>query len=72
MDDLVALQAKIAKARYLGLSYLGCDGDPIPLPETVNAGIGRDSPESIDRAFKEILKTAERNGMSAAELKKIA
>lgn len=50
MDELIISQAKLAQARYREFSYLSADDEPITLPETINAEIGIDSPESINVA----------------------
>ena len=55
---------KLASARYSGLSYQGTDDDPIALPDNMAAGIGKDSEESIQKAFETIVKEADKNGIS--------
>ena len=50
--------------QYSGLSYQDADDDPIELPDAISAGIGTDSEESIDNAFRNIVISAERNGIS--------
>ena len=50
--------------RYKGLSYNDFDDDPIALPESISAGIGKDSKESIDKAFRSIVENAKNNGIS--------
>ncbi len=50
--------SKISALSYRGLAYQSADDDPIKLPETVAAGIGRDSKDSIDKAFADIMRDA--------------
>lgn len=65
MDELIDSLAKISKTMYRGLSFLNTDDYRIPLLDTVGAGIGKDSPESIDAAFENIFKQADGNVISA-------
>lgn len=49
---------------YQGLTYINDDDDPIELPESLTAVIGKDSKEYIDLAFEKILQEAKENGVS--------
>ena len=55
VDELDPAEIKAASLKYQGLSYDDADGDPITLPESLSAGIGKDSKEAIDNAFNLIV-----------------
>ena len=55
---------KLAAAKYMGLSYVDADDDPIKLPECLAAGTEKDSEEQISEAFKNCIKEANKNGIS--------
>ena len=65
VDDLDPTEIKAASLKYQGLSYDDADDDPITLPESLSAGIGEDSRESIDKAFNVIAKDARAEGISS-------
>ena len=64
VDELDPKEIKAASLKYQGLSYDDADDDPISLPESLSAGIGEDSKESIDNAFSIIIKDAREQGIS--------
>ena len=43
VDEIDPNKIKLAAAKYMGLSYVDADEDPIKLPECLAAGIGKDS-----------------------------
>ena len=64
VDELDPKEIKAASLKYQGLSYDDADDDPITLPESLSAGIGEVSKESIDNAFNLIIKNAREQGIS--------
>ena len=64
IDDLDLEELKLASAKYQGLSYMASDDDPIELPECLAAGIGKDQPEYINKAFESIKSKAKDSGIS--------
>ena len=64
VDELDPTTIKAATFKYAGLAYDDADDDPIELPEDLSAGIGRDSTESINTAFKATLSSAQESGIS--------
>ncbi len=71
VDDLDPKAIKAAALKYGGLSYDDADEDPIHLPERLSAGIGRDSPESINNAFQAIISNAEESGITTSGAKQL-
>ncbi len=71
VDELEPDTIKAATLRYGGLSYDDADDDPIHLPEGLSAGIGRDTPDSIDNAFKSIISNAEAAGITTSGSKRL-
>ncbi len=63
---------KAAALKYGGLSYDDADDHHIHLPEGLSAGIGRDTPESIDNAFQTIIANTEESGISAGDSKRLS
>jgi len=66
VSELDPEKLKAASMRYQGLSYDDADDNPVTLPESISAGIGMDTSESIDTAFQSILTNAKSEGISVS------
>lgn len=71
VDDISTQEIKAASVSYKGLRYQEADDDPIEIPDIVAAGIGKDSKDSIDKAFDNIVVEAKRNGLVESGIKRL-